>query len=254
MKRKLNNIKLVAFDLDGTIYYGKELIEGAKETVEYFRKLGKRVVFLTNNSTKSRKSILRRLCSIGIECNKEDVFSAGYISALHSKNEELQNIYIYGSTDLIEEFQELGIDCVDSVKAENLVIGYKPSMSYKDLTEAIQVGFKANIIIACNKERTFLGGNKEIMPGCGAMVAPIEHCLNRKSDFVVGKPNTLMLDIIKDFYSLKSNEVLMIGDTYESDIMMAKNSNVLGILINKSNIKYDCIMVKNIDEIIDLFI
>ena len=58
MKRKL---KAILLDLDGTVYYGSRLIKGADQAVEYFRDHGIRVLFLTNNSTKTRKQIQEKL-------------------------------------------------------------------------------------------------------------------------------------------------------------------------------------------------
>ena len=46
---KLNDIDVVLFDLDGTIYYGSKIIDGANETIDYFRKNGKKIYFTTNN-------------------------------------------------------------------------------------------------------------------------------------------------------------------------------------------------------------
>lgn len=52
---KLKNIDCFAFDLDGTIYIDRTLIDGAKETIDFLREKGKKVIFLTNNSSVSAK-------------------------------------------------------------------------------------------------------------------------------------------------------------------------------------------------------
>ena len=53
----MDNIRAVLFDLDGTIYYGSKLIPGADRVVNKYRQEGKKIFFMTNNSTKSRKQI-----------------------------------------------------------------------------------------------------------------------------------------------------------------------------------------------------
>lgn len=49
----LTKCDLFLFDLDGTVYLGDTPVPGAPEALERLRKKGKRVVFLTNNSSKT---------------------------------------------------------------------------------------------------------------------------------------------------------------------------------------------------------
>lgn len=247
------NIKAVMFDLDGTIYYGSKIIDGVEETLEYISKKGIKIFFLTNNSTKTRKQIYEKLVNMGLKCKLEQVFTSGYIASLYAEKEKLKNIYIFGSDNLKSEFEDRGIKVVeDENEAENLLIGYNTQFDYEKLTQALNIALKGNTIIACNKERHFPGENARRMPGCGAMVGAIEACINRDVDFVIGKPNTLMLDIFSVLNGLSKDEILMVGDTYESDIAMAENYGCKSILISKEN--YDnTTTVGHISQIIDLF-
>lgn len=49
-------------DIDGTIFRGNELIEGAKEAICMLRKMNKKVVFLSNRGNISR-NMCRKNCS-----------------------------------------------------------------------------------------------------------------------------------------------------------------------------------------------
>ena len=51
----IDSVETFIFDCDGVIWKGDSLIEGVPETLEMLRSKGKRLVFVTNNSTKSRK-------------------------------------------------------------------------------------------------------------------------------------------------------------------------------------------------------
>ena len=55
------------FDCDGVIWKGDCLIEGIEETLEMLRSMGKRLIFVTNNSTKSRKSYAKKFESLGLK-------------------------------------------------------------------------------------------------------------------------------------------------------------------------------------------
>ncbi len=48
-------------DLDGTTYRGNELIEGAKEFIEYLQKEDIPYLFLTNNSTYTQEAVVTKL-------------------------------------------------------------------------------------------------------------------------------------------------------------------------------------------------
>ena len=47
---KLKNAELFLFDMDGTLYLGDEVYEGAIELMEDLPRLGKKYIYLTNNS------------------------------------------------------------------------------------------------------------------------------------------------------------------------------------------------------------
>lgn len=62
------------FDCDGVIWKGDCLIEGIEETLDMLRSMGKRLVFVTNNSTKSRKSYAKKFESLGLSVTPVSVY------------------------------------------------------------------------------------------------------------------------------------------------------------------------------------
>lgn len=248
-----SSIRAVIFDLDGTLYYGDKAIDGAVETILAIRRRGLRVYFLTNNSTKTREQICRKLNDMGIQCARDEVYTSGYTAALYARKEGLKNVYIFGSKNLISEFEQCGVNIsMDEAAAENLFIGYDPDFNYEGLTAALNVALRSRMIISCNSERRFPGNNARLMPGCGAMVAAVEHCSGRKSDHVIGKPNTLMIDMLCELFGYSNDELLMVGDTYESDILMAKRKGIRSVLIS-SSLYDDCISISRLSELDNLF-
>ena len=61
LAKNLTGIEAVFLDLDGTIYMGDNLIEGAVEFLNRIEKKGIRRFFLSNNSSKSVKQYLSKL-------------------------------------------------------------------------------------------------------------------------------------------------------------------------------------------------
>ena len=253
-KYKLKNIKLVIFDLDGTIYFGPNIIDGAVEAVEFFRKQNVRVCFGTNNSSKSRLQISEKLNGMGIDAHKDEVVTSSYLAIQLAKELGLDDLYIFGSKSIIPEFEEEGIKVNQTESAKNLLIGYDINMDYAALTTAFRVALHADKIMACNMEKAYPGKDMEMFPSCGAMVKPIEWCANREVDYVVGKPSRLMVDLIAKKYGISNDEVLVIGDTYDVDILLAKNAGAKSIYI--SNEKRDGLItiksVKDIESVIEI--
>lgn len=227
------NIKAVLFDLDGTIYYGSKLIDGADQVVEAFRNCGKNVFFMTNNSTKSRQQICDKLIGMGLNCTIEEMYTSGYAAALYTKRNKAHSVYIMGTDALKDEFKENGIKVSNDSKV--IVVGYDMDFDYAKLTDTLQVALYAELIIACNKEKHYPGENAKRMPGCGAMVGALEGSLGKEVDYVVGKPNPLLLDIICTQQNLNKDEILVIGDTYESDIMMSNEYGCQSIYIGQED-------------------
>ena len=73
MDAQLNDIDAVFLDLDGTIYLGGDLIEGAEDFLQRCTQRGVRRYFLSNNSSKSVEQYLNKLHGLGLEAEAEDV-------------------------------------------------------------------------------------------------------------------------------------------------------------------------------------
>lgn len=229
----MDKIKAIMMDLDGTVYKGDSLVSGSCELIDWFRKQGIRVFFSTNNSEKSRADVSDKLIRLGISCNRDDIISSGFVSAAYAKKSELKSVYVCGTDGLKHELQEQGVDLIeDCYDAKNTIIGMDSKYDYNKLTLAVRAALQSEMIIACNREKVFPGDGGKLLPGCGAMVSSVEYCADKKVDLVIGKPNTIMFEHIKELLSLESNEVLVIGDSLDSDIEMAEVAGAPFIYIN----------------------
>lgn len=233
----LNDIKTILFDLDGTIYYGDKPIPGAIDVINYLKHKNYKILFLTNTSYKKRETIFKKLNSMGVQCDIDQIYTSGYVTALYVKKNHISNPYIFGSEELKEEFIQMGIPIMNEENAHNLIIGFHPNSTFEELSISIRVALKSIQIIAANIDRTFPSHNGLIMPGAGAMVKAIEYSSNRTVDVIVGKPNPLIIDFIIQENKLNRSELVMIGDNYESDIVMSNNAKISSIYIsNNQNI------------------
>ena len=244
-------IKLFAFDLDGTLYFGEDKASGADELIDFLRKKY-HIAFFTNNSSKTTKQIYKKLNRLGIKCNANEVYTSSNATALYLKETGLNNIYVIGSDDFRSELQNNGLRIVNNNLAENLVVGLDLEFNYNKISTALSVILNGGKFIACNEDSSFPVGKNSYMPACGAMVSAIASSANKKPDFVVGKPNTYILSKIAKAFEVEHYEIVVVGDSMLSDIQMALNYNSKGILINSkdANKNENVLAIENLDKLL----
>lgn len=96
-KKLMANIDTFIFDLDGVIWRGDVLIDGVEETLNKLRILGKRIFFVTNNSTKSRIGLVEKFTKLGLNINYDEIFSSSFAASAYLKLNPLPigNIYLF---------------------------------------------------------------------------------------------------------------------------------------------------------------
>ena len=66
---------------------------------------------------------------------------------LRRKKHNISNIYIWGSENLVEEFESNGFNVCNSLKVQNLLIGYNPDFPYEQTADAVQIVLQHVIVI-----------------------------------------------------------------------------------------------------------
>ncbi len=234
-------LRTILMDLDGTVYRGNELIEGASEAVKYIRDKGLGLFFFTNNSEKNRQQIADKLNGMGIDCCSKDIINSGYIATLLIKDRGYGRVFLSGSEPLKEEFEQNGIALVDSGDVDALVIGMDTHFTFEKMKQALNAALSAETIIACNVEKRYPCGEGKYCPGNGALVASIEYSSGKKVSEIIGKPNPPMLEYLMKLTGDSPEEVLVVGDTFESDIALAEKCHARGVLIGSRDGYSPCI-------------
>ena len=73
----LDHVDVFMFDCDGVIWKGDSLIAKVPETLDALRAAGKRLFFVTNNSTKSRVGYKSKFDELGLtSVQPEEIFSS----------------------------------------------------------------------------------------------------------------------------------------------------------------------------------
>jgi len=230
----LKNIKAVLLDLDGTVYRGKEVIEGVPQAIREVRKLGIRVFFISNASMRTRKEQIEKLQNMGIPCKLNDVYNTAYATAEYiKKNYPRAKVYVISEGGLRKEIELAGIKTTanekDGEHADIVATGLDTKINLKKLTTALRAIINDAVFIASNLDRIY-PTEKGVLPGTGTIAAFIEYG-TRKKPIVIGKPEPHLIKAVLANAKLKKKEVLFIGDNYETDLKAAKVMNIKCALV-----------------------
>lgn len=211
-----------AFDLDGTVYLGAELIPGADATLMRLREQGSRVVFVTNKPIERNADYVRKLNHLGIVAEPEDVVSATDALVLYlQRYASGSSLLLVAEAPVQEAVEAVGFNVVSSpAQADVVVVSFDRAFNYRKLDQAYRaVKLHGARIIATNPDPycpTPDGG----LPDCAAMLAALEACTELKAEAVVGKPSTHMADAFLNRLGLPPEDALMVGDRLSTDVAM----------------------------------
>ena len=160
---------------------------------------------------------------MGIAAGEEEVITSAYAAAVLMADYVPTDVFVIGSDGLRKEIAATGAHIVSRVDepCDFLVVGFDRAFTYDTISEALDVPSCGAKFIACNRDAQFPVENSRFLPGCGAMVGAIEAVIGKKPDCEVGKPRPFMLKMVARRTNLRPEEILVIGDSLETDIAMA---------------------------------
>ncbi|RLF02974.1 MAG: HAD family hydrolase, partial [Thermoprotei archaeon] len=141
----VDNFECFLIDLDGVIWRGNRVLKEAVESVNKLIKRGKKVVFLSNNATKSRREFEGKLNLAGVMISNENamVVSSAYATAIFIREElGTGSAYVVGEEGLMEELKLAGIRVVNdrftwNMPVDYVVVGLDRTFTYEKLACAV---------------------------------------------------------------------------------------------------------------------
>lgn len=230
---KIKEKKCFLLDMDGTIYLGNKLIDGAKDFLDNLKDKGKRYLFLTNNSSKNKKVYVEKLSKMGIKAEEEDIFTSGEATIIYLNGiKKNAKVFLLGTKMLEDEFREAGFQLVygRDQEIDFVVLGFDTTLTYEKLWIACEYIAKGVPFIATHPDFNCPLENEKFMPDAGAMIAFIKASTG-KEPVVIGKPNKYIVDAIMKKYDLKKEELVIIGDRLYTDIRTGILNDITSILV-----------------------
>jgi glycerol 3-phosphatase-2 len=210
----------IAFDLDGTVYLGDEVVPGAPQTLEAVRGLGIEVCFLTNNAVRPPEAVAEKLSRLGVKAAPNEVLTSAHAvvrllggeEALHGKG-----VLVVGGRGLHEALEIAGAKLLDPDtwrSAEVVVAGLDPKLTYEKLRAA-------TLAIAAGAR--FVGSNADAnlptpegpWPGAGSVLALLSVATGTHPE-IAGKPERALFETVAE--AVGPGPRLMVGDRPDTDL------------------------------------
>ncbi len=222
-----------AFDLDGTVYLGEELLPEAGETIADIRAQGGRVVFVTNKPLETAADYASKLTRLGVPATAEDVVTALdslllYLGERHPRAALLAVAERLVETTLAEAGWRV---VVDSAEAEVVVVSFDRTFDYAKLEAAYRaVRHHGAAIVATNPD-PFCPTPDGGLPDCAAMLAAIEACTGARAEAVLGKPSETMGRALLERLGTAPGDAALVGDRLSTDVAMGQHVGMAGVLV-----------------------
>jgi len=208
------------FDLDGTIWYWDKLIPGVKEAIEYLKKIGKNVFYLTNNTVFGPGGFAKKLCSLGLDTDVSKVTCASEFILFYLKENNIKNVVVIGENGLKDFLKGNGI--VVTENPDCVVIAQEVEPDEEAMRTAIEMISRGIPAIGSARGRAWHMGDI-FKTGVGVTIEKIEEATGKKVK-IVGKPSQLSIDYVRSKYKFNPEKTILFGDELTSDIVFANRS------------------------------
>ncbi len=227
------------FDVDGVLCRGETLIPRADETIDRLRRGGKRVIFISNNSTKSRDEYIAKFTRLGIPVTADDLVLSTYATAQYVADTwPGARVFVIGAPGLRRELELAGLKLVDDPLSTDAVVigsafdgrGQLTADNGSRITGALRALYHADAkFIATNPDRIFPASDG-VVPGTGAMIGALSYMVDRQPDAVIGKPSPYIVKIALERLRLKGNQCAIVGDM-DTDMLAGQKMDMTTIFV-----------------------
>jgi HAD superfamily hydrolase (TIGR01458 family) len=228
-----SSVRGILFDLDGVIYLGDQLIDGAVEALEWVRAQQIPHLFVTNTTSRPRTDLCRKLAAMGIAVDADRIISppVAAVHWLHMHSDGAVALFVPEATKA--EFSSLTQWQEDSdERVASVVIGdLGDDWDFTRLNRAFQLLMQqpAPSLVALGMTR-YWRTPKGLQLDAGPFVAAL-HYATGIEPVVTGKPAVAFFHSGAEALGSKPAQLLMIGDDIRGDIGGAQQAGLQTLLV-----------------------
>ena len=244
----LSSIRGILFDLDGVLYVGSKVIDGAVDAVNAIKQRGYRCRFITNTSTLSLASLHKKLADLGFGIAEHEIISAARAALIYLQQFDDPVCHLVLADDVKQDFRHFR---QSDDKADFVIIGdIGEAWTYPLLNHVFNLLINGARLIAIHKNR-FWQTECGLKMDLGAFVSALEYAAGREAT-IIGKPSPDFFKAALTELDLPAEQVAIVGDDIDSDIGGGQRAGLTGILVKTG--KYRQAYADNSEVVPDLII
>ncbi len=226
----IRGAEVFLLDMDGTIYFDDAPIGDMANTLAAFRRAGKRLVYFTNNSSKTPEEYENKLKRIGLWGAGDLVYTSAmatieYLQTFHGG----KTVYLVATDAVKAEFAAAGIPLAEE-NPDICVLAYDTSLTFEKLKKINKYIVEGALYIATHPDDVC--PSKDVFPpDVGSFIALLKVSSGKTPAVICGKPYTVMGDCIKRRMRVDGDKVVMVGDRLHTDIRFGVNNGFHTLLV-----------------------
>ena len=218
-------------DLDGTTYKGTKRIPAAARFIKRLQDADKTVLFVTNNSTRTPEFVANNLReNHQINVTADNVYTTALATAdyLDKVAGDRRRVYVVGESGLRKALEQRHFQLTDQ-QPDYVVVGLDSQVTYAKLETAVLLIRAGATFIGTNADSN-LPNERGMVPGAGSLVKLVEYATQQKP-IMIGKPEATIMKLALAKADLTRDQVVMVGDNYNTDIRAAINTGMDSLLV-----------------------
>ncbi|PCJ28936.1 MAG: TIGR01459 family HAD-type hydrolase [Rickettsiales bacterium] len=239
----IDDYDLILFDIWGVIVEGGEVYDGVVDAINKVI-LQKEVIFLSNAPRPAFK-VINTLRGWGIsDLTEEMITTSGDLArkiilqkkeSLGGRNPVIYHLGADRNDDILSDFDHDLTDDLDKAEVFLLSIYRDDNEDIHEFDELLkQAAKKPNLLNICSNPDTTIPKRGSLRYCAGYFAEIIEQ--HGGEVVYTGKPKTTIYDeIFRKKPNIKKNRILMVGDTFETDILGANDSGIHSALVLSGN-------------------
>lgn len=251
------DFKVIMLDSYGVVKNHKGLIEGVEKTVNWIKSEGKTFRLLTNDASRSQEQQQQSLASLGLPgLELHEIITSGMMAKQFLEQKIKTGKIAYLGTENSAEYilqsglqhipvSDVDLEDIDDISA--FVFLDDEGFDWNtDINKTVNLLRKKTMpVILANSDKYYPVAKHDVAVATGGIAKLVESMLSKK--FIhFGKPDSQMFmyayeGLIEEMGFLDKSDILMVGDTLETDILGGNKFGVKTMLVLSGNTREESV-------------
>ncbi|MBK0379033.1 HAD-IIA family hydrolase [Mucilaginibacter segetis] len=249
-KSIIDHYEIIFFDAFGVIKNYKGLLPGIEKTFRYLKEQGKEYYVVTNDASRSPAQLAASYHEMGLDAITADrIISSGMLTKEYLDLKVDEGIVAYLGTKSSahyidsEGLHTLPVSSIDESNIDKVnALAFLDDEGFdwcNDLNKTVNLLRKRAIpAIVANTDHAYPLNINDIAIAIGGVASMIETIVGKK--FIrFGKPDSQMFmfayDLIREYRSINKKQIVMVGDTLQTDILGGNKFGLDTVLVLSGN-------------------